>query len=391
MSTRGIRRWLFPVVVVLVLLIVCFFFDRYRHAAVIQRQRQEQTRDKRAAPFTIGAVYPLTGPIASFGEYKRRGADLAADQINTHGGIGGHMLKIIYEDSQNSATVGITAFQKLVQTDKVPVVIAAMSQVCMALAPLADREKVVLFANVGHPEVTLNTSWVFRNFPTSDREADEMARFAKSKLGLKRAAILYLNDEWGNAGRDAFERSFRSVGGQIVASEAYTAGATDFRTQITKIKAASPDALYFTGYGNALGLICRQRVELALDARMLSTTGFNDTQVFKIAGEACEGVYFTSLSFDPQSAVGKQKAYVQMFHDKYNAEPEFDGALNYDTVMLVAQAIATNGYTAEGIRRWLSQVKNFDGICGNTTASGRDFHIPLVVRTIKQSRVVSPN
>jgi branched-chain amino acid transport system substrate-binding protein len=338
----------------------------------------------------IGAIFPMTGAIARFGEYKKRGVELAVADINAKGGINGRKLVVIYEDSQNDPKVGVSAFQKLVWVDKVKIIISAMSQVSMALVPLADQHKVVLFANVGHPEITKKSQWVFRNFPTSDREADTMAKFAIDKLKVKRAAILYLNDEWGVAGRDAFKRSFEARGGKVVIMEGYARGTVDFRTQLTKIKGMNPDAIYFTGYGNALGLICKQRKELGLKAVMLTTTGFNDAETFRAAGDAREGVYFTSLPFDPQKPSGKAKSYVEKFKKKYGIDPEFDGALHYDTVMLIAAAIRARGYDAEGVRQWLSQVNRFEGVCGNLMVSPtRDFYTPLVVRMIRGLKVVT--
>ena len=246
-------------------------------ALIIMRPAQELNEIK------IGAIFPLTGDAGRIGEMKRQGADLAAEEINAKGGINGRRVTIIYEDSENNANRGIAAFEKLIQLHKTPVIMSAMSGVSIPLVPLVDKHRVVLFANVGHPKISNMSVWVFRDFPTTEQEARVMAEFARSKLKLKKVAILSVNDEWGITGRDSFGEHFTSLGGTVLAQESYEKQDADFRTQLTKIKGANPEAIYVTGFGNALGLIARQYKELDIKGHFLTTTGFNDPEIIALA------------------------------------------------------------------------------------------------------------
>ena len=273
--------------------------------------------------------------------------------------------------------------------DKVPVVMSAMSGVSMALVPLAAEKHVVLFANVGHPNVTGQNPWVFRNFPTAEQEAQVMVRFAVQTLDARRAAILYPRDDWGLSGRDAFRREFAADGRQLVADESYEKTDAAYRTQLSKIKAAEPEVLYFTGFGNALGLIARQARELGLECHLLTTTGFNDKAIIGLAQEAAEGIYLTTSAFDPESEDPKVRAFVAAFEARFARKPAFDEALQYDTVEMIANVMRRGVPNATRIRHQLSSIQAFPGVAGETSVdSSGNFRTSIVVGTIKEGSVV---
>jgi branched-chain amino acid transport system substrate-binding protein len=337
----------------------------------------------------IGAIFPLSGDAQRIGNMKKDGADLAADEINMKGGIKGVRFITLYEDSQNEPSKGVSAFKKLSEVDKVPVIMSAMSGVSMALAPIAGKQRIVLFANVGHPAITGQNEWVFRNFPTAEQEAKETVNFAVQKLGAKRAAILYPHDDWGLSGRDAFKKKFTQLGGQVIAEESYEKNDTDFKTQLSKIKNKKPDILYFTGFGNALGIIAKQSVEIGIKSYRLTTTGFNDKAILALAGNAAEGIYLTTSAFDPDKTEPAVSDFVTAFKKKFGRKPAFDEALQYDTVKLIALAIERGGNASEGIRRELSMVANYPGVCGTTSVSAKgDFETPIVLKVIKEGKVI---
>lgn len=339
----------------------------------------------------IGAILPLTGDAQRIGNMKKDGADLAIDIINNKGGINGKKVVIIYEDSQNDPTKGIAAFKKLTEIDNVSVIMSAMSGVSMALVPIAGQKQVVLFANVGHPQVTGQNDWVFRNFPTAEQEAIEMVKFINQKLKIKKVAILYPNDDWGLSGHDAFKKEFLMQGGQIVAEESYEKTDTDFKVQLAKIKTKNPEALYFTGFGNALGIIAKQGVEMGVRCKYISTTGFNDKAIITLSGNASEGVYFTTPAFNADSKDTVVSNFVNLFENKYGRKPAFDEALQFDTVVLILKAILNSDNVDNvKIRKTISNTDNYQGVCGATviTAKG-DLVTPLVIKVIKNGLIMN--
>jgi len=251
---------------------------------------------------------------------------------------------------------------------------------------------VVLFANVGHPRITEISPWVFRDFPTTEQEARVMAEFAINKLGIRKAGILSLNDEWGITGRDSFRTHFINLGGTIAIQESYEKEDTDFRTHLSKIKAANPEGTYVTGLGNALGLVARQYKELRVRGYFLTTTGFNDPEILKLAGEGAEGVYLTTSAFSPDNQDPTVQKFVIAFQKKYNRKPGFDEALQYDTVRLIAIAIQKGGYDPKAVREELGKIRNYQGVAGITSATPkRDFETPIVLRLIQKGKIISPS
>lgn len=337
----------------------------------------------------IGAVFPLSGDALRIGNMKKDGADLAIEDINSKGGIKGKKIVIVYEDSRNEPSQGVAAFKKLSEIDNVPVIMSAMSGVSMALAPLAGEKKVVLFANVGHPGITGQNEWVFRNFPTAEQEAKVMVEFAIKELSAHKAAILYPHDDWGLSGKEAFKKEFMKLGGEVAIEESYEKTDTDFKTQLSKIKTKEPDVLYFTGFGNALGIIARQSLEIGIKSSLLTTTGFNDKAIISLAGNAAEGVHLTTSAFDPESTDIAISNFVREFQKKFGRKPAFDEALQYDTVYLISLAIYKSEDSSEKIRQELLKIKNYQGVCGLTSVSMKgDLETPIVLRIIKGGKLV---
>ena len=149
-------------------------------------------------PVKIGVIYPLTGAGSYFGKLKKEGAELAVNEINQKGGLLGKKVELIVEDSKTDVKEGLSAFNKLVEIEKTPIIISSLSSVCMAIKPNLKEKNVILFANVGHPEITKDNENknIFRNFPTAGAETKKMASFIFNK-NISKIAIVSLNDDWG--------------------------------------------------------------------------------------------------------------------------------------------------------------------------------------------------
>jgi len=252
----------------------------------------------------IGAILPLSGDGAKYGEEAQRGIELAVTETNAAGGISGKKVVIVYEDDQGLAKNAVSALKKLASVDKVPVVIGPMySSTALASAPVAETEKIVLFSpSASSPEYTKAGDYAFRNWPSDIYEGGEMARFAYKKLGLRRVGILTVSLDYGIGLTNVFKNTFEKLGGQVPVQEQYVQGATDFRTQLTKLKGTNLDAVYLPGYYNEIGLILKQARELDLQVKFLSCVGFDNPKALEIAGDAAEGVIFARPAYDANSS-----------------------------------------------------------------------------------------
>jgi len=160
--------------------------------------------------YKIGVIGPFTGEGATYGAAMKRGIELALEEINASGGINGNRLVAIYEDSKLLPKEGVNAFNKLVQIDKVPVIIgAAASRVTLAIAPLAQKNKVVLLSSISTSDSLRHVGdFIFRNVPPNSIQGKTAAYFIIQKLHKRKVAIFYKNDEYGSDLTKSFKKFF---------------------------------------------------------------------------------------------------------------------------------------------------------------------------------------
>jgi branched-chain amino acid transport system substrate-binding protein len=335
-----------------------------------------------ARPWVIGAVFPLSAGAGRIGQMKQQGADLAVKHLNAAGGVKGRPLKIVYVDSKNDVGEARSGFDKLVDVDHAHVVMSAMSQISLTLVPVADRRQVVLFANASHPDLTRKSPYVFRNLPSTEKNATTMADTAFHDLGARRVAVLYLNDDYGAEANRLFSERFTSLGGTIVGAEGFDRNAQDVKAQLGKLAAAKPDAWWMPAYGSAFGLALKQKAELKITGRVLSDLGLVDQDVLRLAGAGAEDAVVVCPLFDASSTEPAVKRFVDDFQEAYHETPSFDAAFQYDAVGLIATALGkATADTGPAIREALSQVRDYAGVCGPSGfGNGGDADMKVVVR-----------
>ena len=326
-----------------------------------------------------------------WGQNAKEGIDLAVEQLNNAGGIDGTRVIVIYEDSQGLPKEGLTAFNKLVTMDKVPVVIGDIaSSVVLAVAPIANREEVVLFSpGATAPNISEAGSYVFRNWNSDIVESQVMAEYAYQKLGLRSVAILYINNDYGQGLKEVFSREFKAEGGTITTAEALEQNATDFRAQLTKIKATKPDALYLAAYPGEIPLVLKQATQLGVTAHVLATVAAEDPQVPKVAGKAAEGLTYPYPSPpDPKSQA--VTTFVTLYKATYGKEPGIGISNCWDAVNMIAEAIRLSGGSGgPDIQKGLMMLKDFDGASGVMTFDHNgDVHKPMGLKTIHNGEFV---
>jgi branched-chain amino acid transport system substrate-binding protein len=340
----------------------------------------------------IGAILPLTGGAAVYGQWARNGIDLATSEINAAGGIKGRKVVIVCEDDQSTPQQAVSAAQKLIATDGVKVIIGALtSSATLAVAPVCNEKKVVeLSPGSSSPLLTGAGPYFFRNWPSDVFEGKSMADFAISTLKLHNVAILYINNDYGTGLKDVFKAAFEKAGGMVPLVESYDENSTDFRSQLSKVKSAKVDGIYVPGHTNELGTILRQMKEMGIALPFMSVVGFESPQTIEIAGKAAEGAYYTAPAFSPADTSSRVRQFVGAYQGKYGQPPEIFAAHAYDAVKILAGVIAEAGYNADRIREALHKVSGYPGVSGLTTfdANG-DVEKPAMIKTVKDGVFVA--
>lgn len=338
----------------------------------------------------IGAILPLTGDGAKYGESARNAVELALSELNAAGGINGVPVRVIFEDSEGVPQKGVSAFQKLRTLDHVPAVIGGLfSSVTLAIAPIAERSQVVILSPTSsNPKITDAGDYIFRNCASDLFEGQVMAEAARAKLGISTVGILRINNDYGVGITDVFRERFTAAGGKILAEEVFQQGDTNLRAQVTKLGALDPkpDAIYLVGY-KELGQALKQCAELGIKAQFLSTVMFEDPEILKIAGSAAEGVIYSARAYDAESKDPTIQKFVKSYKQRYGGTPDIFAALAYDSMRILALAMKTGGTSAAGIKDALYKIKDFPGACGSTSFDKNgDVTQPAFLKTVRNGR-----
>ena len=300
----------------------------------------------------VGWMGPLSGGAASYGESIKRGVELALKDS-------GLDVKLVIEDSKCDAKDAVSAITKLVTIDQVQAIIGEVcSGATLASAPIANDYKTPMISAAStSPKLTTAGDYIFRVVPSDALQGDFGANLVYD-AGHKKLAILYSNEEYGLGFNTVLVDRFQSIGGQAVASEAFERESADLRTQLTKIKAAEPDAIYIISNSPDSSVAAlKQLKELEIVAAVYGSEGLKSADLLEAAGNAAEGLTITSVSFGTAEFVAKHLA-------EYGEEVGPFAAQGYDAFMAIAETIEAGATTGEEIRSQLFGVE-FDGVSGH--------------------------
>lgn len=316
----------------------------------------------------IGIVLPLTGKAATYGERSLQGIQLAVDvsngTSNTH-----EDLRIIVEDSQSQASRAVTSFIKLVDLNKVPVVVGLLtSDEALACAPLAMRYKVVLFTpGATSKELKEAGSYIFRNRESVELQTAVIAEACANNTGKGGIVIMHANASNAISYRDTFKDACETLGATVLGTIPFNEGKTDYRSELEQLRTLTPEAVYLAGYDSELGLILKQAHEIGLKTQFYASAGAVTPKLLEVAGIGAEGLIAASASFDPLSTAPHVQEFVKAYKARYNKEPDWLAANSYDAILMLAQIAKAGQFNAETIRNGLSGMKDFPGVSGTTT------------------------
>lgn len=342
---------------------------------------------KKPEVYKIGAILPLTGKAAIYGQWIQQGMTLALEEVNQQAETKGPQIEIVYEDSGGGAKDAVTAINKLMTVDHVRVVFSTGSSMTAAIAPIAESNNILLFTNApGDPGLTKG-NLAFRNITTSPAESPVIARYAYQTLGVQKVAIFHMNNAGGLGFRDDFAQAFEKLGGTVVGTNTYEVGSTDFKGQLTKLRELNPDAIFFVGWRQEIGIILKQLKELEIHTVLLGCAGtFEEPGVAEMAKELAktEKVFFTTTALGLDAENQTYQRFREKYRGKYSQDPEVFAATAYDAIKLITDGMKKEGYDALKIANYLKNVKDYQGATGVTTflPSGEVLQ-PVALKTVK--------
>ena len=315
---------------------------------------------------SIGLVYPATGRLASVGMEMRNGFELALEEINKSQ-LGNTKLKFITEDDQSTVEGAVEAYNKLIGQDGVSIILGpASSSATEAAFPIAQHSGVVaISATAAARGLGAIGDFVFRTILTTDVLITSGIKTTQARLAYQKAGIIYDETDLFSAdGAAVMRESLTANGVEILTTETFQSGDTDFSEQLTRIKDSNPDAIFVSA-------LPPDKPEILIQARQL---GIPDSVPFIIntltaadvqaAGGAAEGTIAFTSWVNTVDTPGNQ-VFIQNYRTKYGIEPNIWAAQSYASVYILAKAIAdAQSADPNAIRDALANITDFDTILG---------------------------
>ncbi len=290
------------------------------------------------ATLKIGMLLAMTGPGAFYGQVMSRGAQVAVDEINQKGGVGGYKLALVIEDHKSGdADAGVSGARKMLDVDKVPVILTSYSAPTLAIQPLAVEKKVLLLNGGGVGSSLVGKPNLYNTRMLSSQTAPFIVQWAVDRAKAKRLATLFWNDAAGQGVNGAIKETCAKLGCQVVAQEPHDIGAKTYTAQLARIKAARPDALMLGSFGDDVGYILNQARAYGITVPILGVEWTPNAE--KIGGKAMEGYAVAIDRFDPEGGDAKTKAFVETYRAASKEVPEFYAANYYEHVQFILQPL----------------------------------------------------
>ena len=330
--------------------------------------KTEASKPIEAPVVRIGSASPLTGPQAHIGIDIRNGVQLAVEDTNAAGvEIGGKKLKLelVPEDDEANPTKATTVAQKLVDSK----VVAVVGHFNSGASIPASK----IYSDAGVPQISpssTNPKYTQQGFKTTfrvvahdDQQGPTIARYAVETLKAKNIAVVDDSTAYGQGLADAFEKTAKELGANIVAREHTTDKDTDFKAILTKIKGRNPDLIMFGGIDPQAGPMVKQMSELGIKAKYIGGDGMQTPNFIKLAGPASDGV-MASMPGLPKEKMPGGAQFMQKYKAKFNSEVELFAPMGYDAVMVFVDAMKRAGSTDPA--KFLPEMSktNYQGVIG---------------------------
>ena len=332
-----------------------------------------------AETIVLGAILPLTGPVAAAGERQARGLRFAVERVNAEGRVRGHRLELDMGDSQGRPDVAIAALDALRARHGTPIVLTGWSGPVLAMAPLATKYNILLLnAGARADQLDVASPYLFNLLPPVRADIAVLTRHL-ARGDVRRVAVLFENTAAGISGRDDFDDAF---GGTIIARETVFFGDTDFRGALTRLAAAKPRAIVVSATSGLVEMARAYR-SLGLDIPVVGT-GFFQTQGLVSSPDA-EGFVHARLRVEVPPGVAAA------FEADFGAEMDFGARLAWLAIQVASIALDRvlaehRPPTGETLRAAILQIRAFPGplVFDTQTAA-----IPIDMAVIRGGRDVA--
>ena len=297
-----------------------------------------------AGSIKIGFNAPLTGFAAADGNSALVGAQLAVEQVNAAGGIDGNDIELVVYDDQASPKEAAPLAVKMTTQDEVTAGISGSYSGSTRAAATIFQENAVPYisAYAVHPDITRAGDYVFRTSFMGEVQGRAGAKLIGDVMGLKRVALITLNNDFGKSLAAGFKEKAAEFGIEITGESEYSIKDREFGPIVSKVKADNPDAIYASGYFFTAGPLVRQIRAAGIAAPVIGQEGYDSQKFIEIAGPDAEGVIITT-SLDRDSSDPITQAFIKGFEEKAGYPTDMVAASAHTAVLVMAEALRKAG------------------------------------------------
>ena len=293
----------------------------------------------------VGVIQPLTGSVADNGLTFVNGAKLAVARQNAAGGVLGKKIELVVEDGQCQPAPSVSAAQKLLDRDKVPVLVGAFcSSATAAVMPVAEQRRIPLLTGVSSKAdlTDKGMKYFFRSAETDRVMSLTFSKILADKLQLKNVAYIGVNDDWGRGSVEDFAAQMEKLGVKTAMKEYYEHGTTDYYTLLTKLGASKADGVFVAAETQDGAIFVKQFKELGLSTKLFGVGSWTTPEFIKATGSASEGIY-AAVPYASSIPTELNKQFVDRYAAEYKTKPGKYSAAGYNALNIVMQAIARAG------------------------------------------------
>jgi branched-chain amino acid transport system substrate-binding protein len=301
-------------------------------------------RAQAKAPIKIGAFGPMSGNAAAQGQSIREAVEMVVNIKNASGGVIGLPVEAIIGDDAGKPEEAAVVARRFATRDQVTLAIGSVSSPASLAAAQVFREEElpqIVVSGTAQRITTQGNEWVFRSAVPDRKLVGDMVEFINERMPkLKRFGFLYVNDDFGKGGFDAFVDAGKKHGMSITAEERYSRGDLDFTAQLTRIRASNPDALVEWSRYTEGALIHRQIKQMGWELPRFGSDGIAAPAFLELAKEAANGViYPTHFSPATSSKLPEAQAFIALMQKTYNKSPDYVHAQAFDAINIALLAI----------------------------------------------------
>ncbi|MGD9731180.1 MAG: ABC transporter substrate-binding protein [Desulfamplus sp.] len=330
--------------------------------------------------YKIGGIFDSTGPASFLGDPEKKTMEMMVEQINAAGGIDGKKVEAVIYDSEGDPAKAVSAVNKLLHKDNVLAIIGpSTTPTTLAIVNFVEKAKVPLISCAAGIEITSPVKpWVFKTAQSDLLAVAAIYKTMQAK-GIKKIAIITVANAFGESGKNQLVSQAKAFGIEVVMQESFGPNDTDTTAQLTKIKAALPDAVVCWGTNPGPAVVAKNVKQLKIDIPLYQSHGVASPKFIELASDSAEGIILPTGKIlvtklladdDPQKKILEK--YESDYSAKFKSNVSGFGGYAYDAMLILANAVKGSGGDKEKIRAALESTQKYVGVSGEFNFSATD-------------------